>query len=384
MEIRAVTPEEYVEACKVESIAFDAGIDFNKKPDGDYRLCRAVFKDGKICACLDYFKFRALLNGHEVGMAGVGGVVSLPEERNQGHVRALFKAMLKEARENGDTLSYLYPFSNVYYRQFGYEPCVVKDETTIPLSDFRVFKNTGKMHMYLPGEDSSAIREVYERFAADKNFMVVRNDENWKKRLDTDPYKNNRYIYVRYNADNQADSYVILKPSKPDLVVEEMAWLNYDALKGILGFLRCFSGRYEKFSYNAPAFLNFRLMIPEPYNVKTSRDVFGMARIVDVERALKTLPVTDNSAKIAIKVEDDFLEWNNATFMLYSQNGEVKVERTDAAPDMTCDVRTLAQLISGYVSLEDGIALGTVVLTGNKQGLSDLFPNRKTCIFDQF
>lgn len=382
MEIRAVTPEEYIEACKVESIAFDGGLDLSKEPQGDYTLCRAVFKDGKICSCLDYFKFKALFNGHEVGMGGVGGVVSLPEERHKGLIRALFKGFFEEARENGDTLSYLYPFSNVYYRQFGYEPCVVKDDTTIPLSAFKGFKNDGTMRMYRPGEDIEPFCEVYNRFAAGKNFMVVRDEKIWRRLLDKDPYKNNRYIYVRYNADNKADAYIILTPQKPTVVVEEMAWASFDALRGLLGFLNNFNGRYSKFNYNAPTFLDFRILVPEPYEVETSRCTFGMARIVDVERALKTLPV--GAEKVTIRVYDDFLEWNDGTFTVYAKDGEVQVERTDAAADIACDVRTLAQLLSGYLPLEKGIEIGSIKLCGNLEAVEHLFPKRETCIFDQF
>lgn len=384
MEIRAVTPEEYVEACKVESIAFDGGLDFSKKPEGDYTLCRAVFKDGKICSCLDYFKFKALINGSEVGMAGIGGVVSLPEERHKGLVRALFKGVFEEARKNGDILSYLYPFSNVYYRQFGYEPCVVKDDTTIPLSAFKEFKNDGTMRMYNPGDDIEPFRKVYDRFAADKNFMVVRNEKIWKRLLDKDPYKNNRYIYVRYNADNKADGYIILTPKKPTIVVEEMAWLNYEALRGMLGFLNNFNGRYSKFNYDAPTFLDFRILVLEPYEVETSRSTFGMARIVDVERALATLPALPDGQKATIRVYDDFLEWNDAAFTIYAQDGEVKVERTDDTPDMACDVRTLAQLLSGYLPLKEGTEIGSVKVFGNMQTVESVFSSRITCIFDQF
>jgi predicted acetyltransferase len=385
MEVRAVSSEEYVEACKVESLAFDIGIDFsNNKPNGDYRVCRAVFDDSKICACLDYFPFRAMLNGSQVGLAGIGGVVSLPEERRKGHVCALFKRMLEESRENGDTLSYLFPFSNVYYRQFGYESCMTKNDTSIPISAFQGIKDGGNMRMYFPGDDSGPLREAYNRFAADKNFMIIRSEDAWKKRLDADPYKNNRYVYVRYNADNQVDGYVILTPKAPSMIVEELIWLNTEALRGILGFLSNFVGRYDNFKYNAPTLVNFRLLIPEPYDVKSVCVCDGMGRIVDVSRALKTLPIPQNAEQLAIKVDDDFLDWNNGTFLVYAQNGEMQVERTGAAPDMTCDVRTLVQLFSGYVTLEDCLRLGNVVISGKSEAFARLFIKRTFCICDAF
>lgn len=386
MEVRSVSPEEYVAARKVESIAFGLGIDFsNNTEEGDYRVCRAAFEDGKVCACLDYMPFRMMLNGSQVGMAGIGGVVSLPEGRRKGHVRALFKRTLEEAWENGDTLSYLFPFSNVYYRKFGYESCMVKNKTSIPLSAFQGFKNSGIMRMYSPGDDSSPIREVYNQFALDKNLMLIRSEDSWKKRLDMDPYKNNRYVYVRYNANNQIDGYVIFTAKKPPvLVVEELIWLNTEVLHGILEFLSGFTGRYESFKYNAPTFVNFHLLIPEPYDVKSQCICDGMCRIVDVERALKTLPVPQDGERLAIRVEDDFLEWNNGIFLMNAQNGEMRVERTDAAPDMTCDERTLVQLVTGYVTLEECLCLGSVVISGKFETLDHLFTKRVVFISDAF
>lgn len=385
MEVREVSPDEYIEARKVQSVAFDLGIDFNSyMANENDRNCRAVFEDGKICACLDYLPFCAMLNGSRVGMAGIGGVASLPEGRRKGYVRALFRGVLQEAKENGDTLSYLFPFSNVYYRQFGYESCMVKNSTTIPLSSFQGMKQGGNMRMYHPGENSSPIREAYERFALEKNFMLIRSEEAWQKKLNEDPYKNNRYVYVHYNAKNQADGYIIFASKKPAILVEELIWLNRESLCSILGFLGGFAGRCKIFRYKAPAFLNFRLLISEPYDVKSEGVCDGMGRIVDAARALKTLTIPQDTEKTVIQVKDDFLDWNNDTFCVYPQNGETQVERTAAAPDLVCDVRTLLQLLSGYVTLEDCLQLGSAATSGKFEMLARIFMKRTAFINDDF
>jgi predicted acetyltransferase len=389
MEIRAIRHEEHVAARKVQSIAFDFGTDFSHDTaSGDYRTCRAFFDGGSISACLDYLPFRALLNGRQVGMAGIGGVASLPEERGKGHIRALLRHTLEEARENGDTLSYLYPFSHVYYRKFGYESCMVKNNTSIPLSAFKGLVGGKSMRMYLPTDDSDSIQEVYKRFAADKNFMLIRGKEAWKKLLEIDPYKNKRHVYIWYSAENCAEGYVVFGPEdggvKANMRVEEMVWASVAALQGMLGFLSNFTAHYGNFQYMAPEFLNLRLLVPEPYEVKTVGVCCGMGRIVDAARSLKTLVMPQGTEQVTICVKDDFLDWNNGTFLLREGDGATLVERTDVAPDMVCDVRTLVQLVSGYVTAEECISLSNVEIIGKFETFDLLFIKRAVFISDEF
>jgi hypothetical protein len=59
-------------------------------------------------------------------------------------------------------------------------------------------------------------------------------------------------------------------------------------------------------------------------------------------------------------------------------------EYTDAAPGMTCDIRTLMQLFSGYVTLEDCLRFGSVVISGKSEAFARLFIKRTFCICDAF
>lgn len=384
MEIRAICEKEYAESYRVESVAFDIGFDCHEEMSGDYRNRRAVFQDGRIVACLDEVPFRTHLNGVEVGMAGIGGVATLPEERRKGYIRALFRKVLEESREKGDVLSYLFPFSNVYYRQFGYENCMVRNKITLPISSLQSLQAPGSMEMYRPGDNMKPIMELYEKFSLNKNLMIQRTGKIWDKRLNADPYKNNRYVYVRPGPGREADGYIILKPHAPALVVEEMVWRDSRALKGMLGFLFCFSGRYRLIRYDAPSFLNFYPLIPEPYDIRSTGMCFGMGRIVDAERALRTLPFPKNGVPITVQVRDDFLEWNNGTFLLYEENGLTQVRRVGKEPDMICDIRVLVQLLCGYLSLQECAELGGVVLKTNQTAVFRIFTGGVPCICDEF
>lgn len=385
MEIRKITQSEYAVSEKLECIAFTYDRDFGKQDGPDSHPDRlGAFENGKMVACLDSFPYRVMLNGSEFGMAGVGNVASLPEERRKGHVSALLRLALEQSRERGDAVSFLFPFSNVYYRRFGYETAMLRNEVSIPVSAFKSFSPGGTMELYVPGESTEEIKEIYRDFISDKNMMSVRDDRAWEKLLGEDPYRSVRYVYVHRGESAKADGYVILKPREPELKIEEMAFRNHGALLGMFGFFYRFLGNFDTVRYDAPAFLDFHLLLPEPYDVKEKRSAVGMVRIVNAARALAAVNPPKSGEPVAIRVSDDFLEWNNGTFSVCLRNGKTCVRATDWAPDLACDVRTLAQLISGYVPLETCASLGRVQMNDRAEELSRMFSRMPPCLYDMF
>lgn len=385
MEIRAIVDSEYTESEKIECIAFNFDRDFSKKSSSEDCQNRfGAFENGKMVACLDSFPYSATLNGRQIGMAGIGNVASLPEERRKGHVAALLRYALEQSKKRGDTVSFLFPFSNVYYRRFGYESCMLQNRISIPISSFRTFSIDGTMKMYIPGGNMEEIKEIYRDFASNKNLMLVRSDRAWERILGEDPYQSIRYVYVHRDGNARADGYVILKPKEPELRIEEMCFRNYGALRGMLGFFYHFSGNYNIIRYSAPSFLDFHLIIPEPYDVTSQCIAVGMARVVDVPRALTAMNPPASGEPVSVRVSDDFLEWNNGTFSVRLQDGETRVEPTSRAPDLACDVRTLVQLISGHASLETCAALGNVQVNGRIDILSLAFSRTLPCMYDIF
>lgn len=74
-------------------------------------------------------------------MAGVGYVASYPEYRGQGTIAKLMDELLHDLYENGVAVSQLAPFSEAFYRQFGYENTSQKKNYQIPASAFAHFKS---------------------------------------------------------------------------------------------------------------------------------------------------------------------------------------------------------------------------------------------------
>jgi predicted acetyltransferase len=327
------------------------------------------------------------MNGETVKMAGIGGVVSLPEERNKGYIKKIFKYSLHEMRENGQLFSFLYPFSNPYYRQFGYECCNKVQKVKIPLTAFSELKSPGHAKHFVYAEDIGTVKELYNSFIADKNLAVVRDEKQFKDLFDRDAYKDLYHTYVWHNHEGKAVSYIsfgALEGTENDLDVTELVWDSFESLKGILGFLYKFYPYYSNFTGLFPTFMDFRLLFSEPSQVKAEINVRGMNRIVDAERVLKLMNYPGESGQVVIEVKDDFCEWNTGTFAVSWKNGKANVARKELTADLSCSIQELTQLVTGYATIPQLEAFTGLQVLGNAQLLNSVFSEKRLFLRECF
>lgn len=396
MEVRKIKPEEHIDALKILSIAFRWSKDFSdayKEPEkfySGYENFRAFFNDdNKMCAAMEVSSFKICFEGKTTAMAGIGGVVTLPEERNKGYIRKLFQYCFREMRENKQWLSFLYPFSSEYYRKYGYETSAGKVKYTIPLVSFKHFTNSGKLKLYIPGTDDSYIRQIYNSFVAERNLSVLRSDIIWRRHIGEDPYKNNIYTYVWYDSKEEPKGYITFKCQKrqdfgADMLVKELVWLNKEAFIGILSFLGDFVPNYRDFIWETTESYNLGLLFLDSSCVKTESYNLGMCRIVDLEEVLKLKGCPEGEGTLAFQVVDNFLEWNNGCFEVNWNKEEVKVVKKVCSPDLSCSIQTLTQLITGYASLEDLVWSEDLKITGNRDLLSSYFKRKLIYLNENF
>jgi predicted acetyltransferase len=395
MEIRRIRPEEEIAKSKIQSIAFLFSRDFSKPPESaepfqtDYDTGRAAFNDeGKMCSCLDLIPFDIRFDGRTVKMGGIGGVASLPEERQRRYIRSIFEYVMAEMYEKDYTFSYLYPFSHQYYRKFGYELNMTLRSYSIGASSLRHFEQTGRMELNT-GEDPVEVKRIYDEFISDKNLAVVRTDKLWKRFLEKDPYRDNVYLYVWHDSSDEARGYVQFHTEKSsaarhNLRIHELIWLDRAALTGILGFLHRLSAQVDKILWRSPEFLNLLTLFPEPYDVAQEIITYGMSRIVNAEKALQAMSAPSGSGEATIAVNDDFFPANTGNYKLSWEGGRHAVSRTQSPPDISCDIQTLSQLVTGYSTVGELAFAGRAVVHGNKAALSQAFPKKPLFINNYF
>ncbi|WP_305782574.1 GNAT family N-acetyltransferase [Symbioplanes lichenis] len=104
-------------------------------------------EDGRPLAGVGALAMRQNVRGAVRDMAGVFSVVSDPDARRKGYVRELMTRLLRQTREQGSSVSALYPFRPSFYERFGY--------VGVPRFRTATFAPEGLAHLLkadLPGE----------------------------------------------------------------------------------------------------------------------------------------------------------------------------------------------------------------------------------------
>jgi predicted acetyltransferase len=396
MEIRKIKPQEKILASKIQTISFLSNRDFStystepEKFERGYETTRAAFNDeGKLCSCMELIPYQIRFDGHTVNMGGIGGVATLPEERNKGYVRHIFTYCFEEMRENNQIFSYLFPFSHVYYRKFGYERSYTYIRNIIPFSSLSHFPRKYNVKLLLPDMERKEIISIYNQFIADKNLAVVRNQRLWNHWLDPDPYNTNQNMYVWYDVHDQPRSYIIFNITHNengghDMQVKEFVWLDNDSLLGILGFLNEFKSQFTHLIWNIPDFIDLQDLFPEPYNIKREILTSGMNRIVDLQKVFELMKYPSGAGELVISVEDANLKWNSDTYSLRWDSGGVQVQTTTKSPDLICNIQSLCQLITGSATIQNLAVAKRIQINSNTTLLSSVFKKKPQYITDGF
>ena len=403
MEVRPIKPEEKTTFDKIQTMAFMFKRNFSKEekeagtPDGaqqlvneGYKTGRAAFDDnGKMCSCFDLIPYKVNFDGNIIRMGGVGGVASLPEEREKKYIRKIFEYVMNEMYEGGYVSSYLYPFSHSYYRKFGYELNMTTTNYTLPINSMRQFVQTGRLNMVTNDVERELIKKMYGELIKDKNLAVIRTEDLWIRRFDNDPYRDNVYLYIWYNSHNEARGYIQYHTEKSgdikvNFVVRELVWLDTEALEGIFAFMGKFGSQVKNLIWKAPPFVKLLPFFAEPYDIGQEIHMYGMNRIVNVQKAFELMSLPEGKGEIVIRVEDDFFPLNTGNYRVTWEDGSRSVEKADAEPDLVCNVQSLSQLITGFLTPDELEFAGRITINDKRNVLADVFRHKKLYINDYF
>lgn len=394
MEYRKIKPEEQERAIFILSQAFFY------KCEGEYKQLEqgkfqyqdfvgAFNDDGEMMALFATLPHYVWLDGYTVKSGGIGGVASLTEHRRGGQIRKLFEKECDRMYEEGYTLSYLYPFSHSYYRKFGYELCCTANKVTADPKDLLRFKVDGYAKQFEPGEngtDPGDIVEIYNKFAPKYNTMLHR-EWQWEKHLEHDPVKTTTRTYILYDKNDKPQSYVTYNYKNEDKLtinIKDMAWVSYDAMYSLMGFVGRLCSNIKEITFTAPPEMHPEIIWQEPYDLKTEIQTSGMARIINAEKALRALRKPTQNGEFTIKINDEFMEQNNKSYKVVWEDKKTTVTEYDGKCDIECSVQTLAQILIGYIGLDSVMMKDDVVVNGNAELLRSVFIKKDVFIADYF
>jgi predicted acetyltransferase len=345
----------------------------------DLEQVHVIEEDGEVRASTTVLPLESYVGGEPRPMGGIAAVMVHPAYRRRGYAGELMRAVLRDMRERGVSLSLLAPFAHAFYRIFGYELVTEAIEYRLKPADLPTSPEQSHLRAYRE-EDLSALMDLYEAEAKGHTLSVRRSEAHWKTSLS----KKDADVAV-YDRDGDVEGYILYKISgwqdrdpRRTLSVEEIVAAAPRAREALLSFM----GGLDPLVYGIKLYTS-RGEPLHPYlrsshvNAKIEPD--QMLRLVDVEGALGYLERL-TGAPLVLNVSDDVIPENAGKYTVVE--GKL-VRGTEAGESISLDVRQLAQLYAGYLSVR-GLARHGLIKASPPEALDlleTLFPLRDPWLF---
>lgn len=349
----------------------------------DHSLAYGIMNGKKLGSGLFSIPFDVNFHGVDFKMNGIGDVMSAPEFGGRGGAGTLLTEALTDMYKNNVTLSYLAPFSYGYYRQFGYEEAFDHAQIAIENTDLPRIKNSE--HGHVERMDIKDIPDTLKQMYQENTNLggVIRADWWWSHMQDK---HDNFKAALAYDDEENLIGYLIYFSEGETFNIHE--WINTNQLSRhlLLKFVTKHQSIFPKFVYESPD-ADFKVdLLSNPYSAKLQITPYMMARIVNLEDFMKRYPLQEqNLSKIFFKVEDS-LEWNDHTWSLEINDGEIKFENADGeGADLEMTIQTLTKAMFGYRSLNSLNEYGFVKGDPDKiKQLDQIFVHERPQLIDYF
>lgn len=389
MQVRRLrTPEEFFAAHMIYNTCFHVRVNDLEEERAsaaeDRSECWGTFDDdGTLMSFVVNNHLTTYFDGHPVMTGGIGGVSTLPEYRGRGASGAVFEKLLPAAYERGEVFSALFPFSEAFYRRFGYEVLCMQNDYTMKPEALAGYRFDGRAELWHPGDPLDEIMALYEDFAGRCSLAGVRTEDSMRREhVGRAYYRDRVYCYLLREGD-EAVAFVVFQDDRvpgrgPILAVGDGAWKDGRGLRAILGFLSRFSADYETVEFYTPGNVELFSLIrsPKSFDIEKKTRHDFMARTVNVRRALELL-ANPCGASFTVRVADPLIPQNSGTWRV-SADG---VRETEEAPDIACGIGGFTQMVLGAVSLEEAALSDDVTLINAPEILRTVF--RKKAILNR-
>lgn len=388
MIIRRLKKDENGKLDAIESTAFSFSCDIEKSGELDEEVYGAFLDDDKtLCAVIITPEYKSFHCGKAFNSVGIGGVATLPEYRRMGCVREIFKHIFSLAPERGWATSYLYPFSNDYYRQFGYERVMCRRKIKLPMTVLKNFERNTSVKLYMKDGEvkKSELVEVYNAYAKNFNVMFSRNEHTGA--YADKPHQAQRYTYLVYENDTPA-AYATVSCKDEILHVREIAYTSPESLRGLLGFFRMFEGQVGEIEFEKlPEGSEVEMLLSEFVNCEYETESSAMGRILLPGVILENSIYPTQHGHFRLRIEDS-LDFARGVYDVEYENGAAEVKKLgfDEDFDISLTPAPLARILCGCDNFDERKVsyLNGVKLNGDAGDFFRAFPKRMINLLEGF
>lgn len=345
--------------------------------------------DGEVLSQIVSYPFEVTIKGQVMKMSGIGDVASYPETRGSGGIRNIFSTIFNDLHENGTELSYLAPFSQPFYRKFGYETVFDSEEIRIPKAVITQIKpeKKGKVkRVKWEDEDTKAIlKEIYRDTLEKVHGSVIREDYWWHYTM----IKKQKRVAICYDDNNMPQGYLIYGlVGASEFQIFEMAYRNSFALRKLMSFVSSHSGSFNEFvSTNLPDKVVLELFT-EISGITRKTYSYMMVKIVNFKQFIEKYPFkkVEKEADFYVEIQDNSCEWNNGIFHLVIKNGKATCEKVTEAKkiDYSGSIQHFTQVFMGRLTLDQAVWLELIDEKTEGNNLSELIDSVTPRMYDYF
>jgi predicted acetyltransferase len=318
---------------------------------------RTVWDGRQLVGGAGSFAFDLTVPGGRVPASGVTIVGVVPTHRRRGIMRALMRAELDLCRARGEPVAYLWASEDPIYGRFGFGIASFAAEIDLPRerAGFQgSFESFGEVELVPLAAAEPLVAPLYERVATATPGMFARTSAWWQARTLADPQWRRRDAGALQcavlTARQQALAYALYRLNfEPEhgvntgaLVVVEAMGTSPQATRAIWRYLIDIDWTARVRAAFLPLDHPLLLLVAEPRRLRFTLREGIWTRLVDVGAALAARAFAAQ-ASIVIEVSDEFCPWNSGRWRV----GAGAIGRTDAAPDLSCDVSALGSVYLG-------------------------------------
>ena len=287
--------------------------------------------------------------GRRYAMGGLTGVGTYPEYSNMGLMHKLLEQALKNMREKGQYICYLYPYSIPYYRRKGWE--LISDKISYEIKDYQLPKNrqvAGSVRRVKV--DSDELKQTYDRYAAHTHGAIIRDDLAWNEYWLWD--KDDIMAAVYYNEQDEADGYIIYWIENEVFHIKDMIFNNEEARAGLWNFVSAHFSMID--SVEGDTYTDEPLaFLLEDASIKEVISPYYMGRIVDFPAFIADYPfkADETDREWRFTLIDPIMECNQGSFLLrISEDGKGEAQRIAEKCADEISIQTMTTMLMGYKS----------------------------------
>ena len=337
-------------------------------PSINYYGC---FKEQELVGGMIYFDYTMTLFNRPLEIGGIG-LVCVDLMSRKAHVaKSIMKAFHHHYYSKGITLTALYPFRPDFYAQMGYGLGKKMNKYKFLPEDL---PRTSKKHISkLDSSDKQKIFDCFGRYASKTHGMFQKQLKEFDRLI-----SGNRV--VGFKKDNEIQGFLAYKFKKinpdnfllHDVEIEELIYENSEALNELLTYLSSLSDQISSIYFHTQDDF-FHYLLHDPRNkghqiflTSQESNLQGlgiMYRIINTHKLFTELShynFNNQSVKLKLTIDDDFLKANSGSIILYFDKGICQV-KNDSDPfdvEIELNIANFSSVFMGIIPFKKLYSLG--------------------------